>query len=58
MGYSKKGKIIDVERDYDFNKYIKQGIKGNKQSLYKNFPGSNGTYLIGSDYNGPVLLIT
>ncbi len=50
-----KGRIVKIEKYQNREVYLKQGVKKQDQYKYDNFPGGNGTYVIGSEYCGTVL---
>lgn len=49
-----KGRIVEIEKYQSRAVYIEQGIKGQEQYRYNNYPGGNGTYVTGGDYYGTV----
>lgn len=50
-----KGRIVEIEKHQSCSVYIKQGVKGSEQYKYNNYPGGNGTYVMGGEYYGTVL---
>lgn len=50
-----KGRIVNIEKYQNRAVYLKQGVKGSDQYKYDNYPGGNGTYVIGGEYYGTVL---
>lgn len=50
-----KGRIVEIEKYQNRGEYLKQGVKKQDQYKYDNFPGGNGTYVIGGEYYGTSL---
>lgn len=47
-----KGRIVKIKFDSMNTAYLKQGVKGRDQHRYEGrYPGGNGTYVVGGDYN-------
>lgn len=50
-----KGRIVEIEKHQNRGVHLRQGIKKQDQYKYDNFPGGNGTYVIGGEYYGTSL---
>lgn len=51
-----KGRIVKIEKNVQTATYLKQGVKKEKQGFWDaHYPGSNGTYVTGSEYLGTSL---
>ncbi|MED1746661.1 hypothetical protein [Brevibacillus borstelensis] len=50
-----KGRIVEIKKNVHQVTYVTTGIKKKDQWKYRNFPGSNGTVVTGSDYNGTTI---
>lgn len=52
-----KGRIVDISFDTMNTVYLKQGVKGGEQYRYDGrFPGGNGTYVVGGEYDSFIWL--
>lgn len=52
-----KGRIVDISFDTKNIVYLKQGVKGRNQYRYDGrYPGGNGTYVVGGEYNSFIWL--
>lgn len=52
-----KGRIVDIKFDTMNTVYLKQGVKGRNQYRYDGrYPGGNGTYVMGGDYDSYIWL--
>ncbi|WP_127058365.1 hypothetical protein [Veillonella ratti] len=49
------GRIVNIEKFQSRGIYLEQGVKGFNQYKYANYPGGNGTYVVGGEYYGVVL---
>ncbi|GIN41174.1 hypothetical protein [Heyndrickxia oleronia] len=50
-----KGRIVNVEKNVHQVTYLLTGIKKKEQWRYGHLPGSNGTVVTGSNYNGTTI---
>lgn len=55
MCHQYKGRIVNIEKYQVRESYIEQGVKKSNQGKFKNYPGGNGTYVIGGEYLGTAL---
>lgn len=52
-----KGRIVDISFDTMNTIYLKQGVKRREQYRYDGrYPGGNGTYVVGGDYDSFIWL--
>lgn len=49
------GRIVEIEKNVHSITFIKQGIPVSEQHKYRNFPGGNGTVVVGGEYVGITL---
>lgn len=52
-----KGRIVALDYDTNYETYLCQGIKKHQQRAWRNYPGGNGTYVIGHTYLGTYLKV-